>query len=149
VSLSEPTTTLSSAGGPQPANAASSNAIAILTTFFSLSRSAHGIDFRDGYEKERLEDLQPWTQVPREPLPVLLEEEERVMRMLLVLGVILLLLGLASLVVPVPRRERHGIDAGGISLGIETTSREKVHPAVSAVLIAGGVVLILGGRRRR
>jgi hypothetical protein len=71
------------------------------------------------------------------------------MRALLVAGLVLLLLGLASLFVPIPRRERHGIDAGGISVGFETTSREKVHPAVSAVLIAGGVALMIGGRRRR
>ena len=72
------------------------------------------------------------------------------MKALLVIGVILLLLGLASLVVPIPRRERHGIDAGGLSVGFETTSKEKVHPAVSGVLIAGGVALLVaGGRRRR
>jgi hypothetical protein len=71
------------------------------------------------------------------------------MRLLLVIGVILLLIGLASLFVPIPRRERHGIDAGGISLGVETTTREKVHPAVSAVLIGGGVALLVVGMGKR
>jgi hypothetical protein len=71
------------------------------------------------------------------------------MRLLLILGLILLILGLASLFVPIPRRERHGIDAGPVSFGIETTSREKVPVPVSAVLIAGGVLLILAGGRRR
>ncbi|HUP49742.1 MAG TPA: hypothetical protein VNA04_13230 [Thermoanaerobaculia bacterium] len=71
------------------------------------------------------------------------------MRALLVIGVILLLLGVASLFVPLPRRERHGFDAGGVSFGVETTRREVVHPAISAVLIGGGVVLIIASRRKR
>lgn len=68
------------------------------------------------------------------------------MRALLIVGAILLLVGIASLFVPIPRRERHGIDAGGLSVGFETTSREKVHPMVSAVLIGGGIALMLGGK---
>ncbi len=75
----------------------------------------------------------------------------RGMRALLIVGTLLLLVGIASLFVPVPRRERHGIEAGGLSVGFETTSREKVHPMISAVLIGGGIALILsakGGLRR-
>jgi len=73
------------------------------------------------------------------------------MRILLIIGVLLLVLGLASLFIPIPQKERHGIDAGGLSVGIETTTRQKVHPAVSAVLIGGGVALMIAakaGRRR-
>ena len=68
------------------------------------------------------------------------------MRLLLIAGALLLLLGIASLFVPIPRREKHGIDAGGVSIGFETTTREKVHPGISAVLIGGGIALMLGGR---
>ena len=71
------------------------------------------------------------------------------MRVLFTIGALLLVLGVASLFVPIPHRERAGIRAGDISLGVETTTREKVHPAISAVLIAGGVVLLYAGRRRR
>lgn len=71
------------------------------------------------------------------------------MRILFIIGVVLLVLGVASLFVPIPHHERHGINAGDISLGVETTTREKVHPAISAVLIGGGVVLLIAGRRRR
>ena len=71
------------------------------------------------------------------------------MRALLITGAILVLLGLASLFVPIPRNERHGFEAGPLSVGIETTRREVVHPAISAVLIAAGVVLIVASRRRR
>ena len=71
------------------------------------------------------------------------------MRALFILGLILLVLGVASLFVPIPRRERHGIDAGPISVGVTTTSRERVPPVASGVLIAGGVVLLIVGSRKR
>jgi hypothetical protein len=72
------------------------------------------------------------------------------MRALMIVGVILLLLGIASLFVPIPQREKHGIEAGGLSVGFETTTREKVPPIVSAVLIGAGVALLItGGRARR
>jgi hypothetical protein len=66
----------------------------------------------------------------------------------MVIGLILVVLGLASLFVPIPHRVRHGVQAGPISLGVETTERERVHPGISAVLIAGGVVLMIAGRKR-
>ena len=71
-------------------------------------------------------------------------------RGLLIIGVILLILGLASLVVPIPTRERRGFDAGPVSVGVEVERKEKVHPAVSGLLIAGGVALIAmsAGRKR-
>ena len=71
------------------------------------------------------------------------------MRLLIALGALLLVLGVASLFVPIPRSERHGVEIGDVSLGVETTSRQKVHPAISAVLIAGGVALVLASRGRR
>ena len=70
------------------------------------------------------------------------------MRIFLIIGVILLILGIASLFVPIPHQQRHGFDAGPISVGVTTTDREKVHPAISAALIIGGVVLmVVGGRK--
>lgn len=71
------------------------------------------------------------------------------MRILLGVGVILLILGIVLLFVPLPHRERHGFNAGPVSFGVTTTEREKVHPAVSGVLIAGGVALMIAGSRRR
>jgi hypothetical protein len=71
------------------------------------------------------------------------------MRILFIIGLILLALGAVSLFVPIPYKEKHGIKAGGLSVGVETTEHQKVHPAVSAVLIGGGVVLLIAGARSR
>ena len=71
------------------------------------------------------------------------------MRLLFIIGVILLLAGLASLFVPIPRHERHGVQVGPVSFGVETVDRERVHPGVSAVIIVGGVVLMLAGSRKQ
>ena len=70
------------------------------------------------------------------------------MRTLMAVGLVLVILGLVLLFVPIPHRVRHGVQAGPISLGVETTERERVHPGVSAVLIAGGVVLMVAGSRK-
>lgn len=71
------------------------------------------------------------------------------MRALAAIGVVLLLAGVLSLFVPIPHRETHGFKAGPVSVGVETTERERIHPAVSAALIAGGVALLIAGTRRR
>lgn len=71
------------------------------------------------------------------------------MRFLAIVGAILLVAGLLSLFIPIPHREHHGIKAGPVSFGVDTTERERVHPAISGVLIAGGVVLIVAGSRKR
>ena len=66
----------------------------------------------------------------------------------MVIGLILVILGLVSLFVPIPHQVHHGVKAGPISVGVETTERERVHPGISAVMIAGGVVLMIAGRKR-
>jgi hypothetical protein len=71
------------------------------------------------------------------------------MRAILILGALLLVFGLLSLFIPIPHREKHGFTAGPISVGVETTDREKVPPMVSGILIAGGVALIIVGARKR
>jgi len=65
------------------------------------------------------------------------------------IGVVLLILGIASLVIPIPRNEEKGFHAGGISVGVETTHRETVSPVVSAALIAGGVGLMIAQKLKK
>jgi hypothetical protein len=69
------------------------------------------------------------------------------MKIMLVVGLLVVVLGIASLVVPIPRTETHGIKAGGVNIGVQTSDSERVSPIVSAVLIAGGIALAIAGAR--
>ena len=70
------------------------------------------------------------------------------MKALFWIGLVVMILGVVSLIVPIPRNEREGFKAGGISVGIETRHDEKVSPFVSAVMILGGVGTMVAGKRR-
>jgi hypothetical protein len=57
-------------------------------------------------------------------------------------------MGVLTLFVPIPHRERHGITVGDVSLGVVTQNDEKVPVALSAVMILGGLgAMAVGGRR--
>jgi len=71
------------------------------------------------------------------------------MKILLLAGLLLVVLGIASLVVPVPRTETEGIKVGNTNLGVQTSHSERVPPLVSVVLIAGGIALTIAGARAR
>ncbi|MGD0825915.1 MAG: hypothetical protein ABR908_15110 [Terriglobales bacterium] len=71
------------------------------------------------------------------------------MKILLFAGLILIVLGVASLVVPIPHTQTEGVKVGGASLGVQTSHSERVSPIVSVVLIAGGIALGIGGARSR
>jgi hypothetical protein len=71
------------------------------------------------------------------------------MKALLAVGLVLVILGVVSLFVPIPQKDRHGVEIGDVSLGIETSSREKVSPIVSgALILAGAGMMIAGGRKK-
>ena len=71
------------------------------------------------------------------------------MKSLLWIGVVVLGLGIASLFVPIPHTERQGIKAGDIDIGVQTHHSERVSPIISAVMIAGGIGLMIAGSRER
>jgi hypothetical protein len=72
---------------------------------------------------------------------------ETLMKILLFAGLLVVVLGIASLIVPVPQTESHGIKAGDVNIGVQTSHSERVSPIVSMVLIAGGIALAVAGAR--
>jgi small-conductance mechanosensitive channel len=64
------------------------------------------------------------------------------------IGMVLLALGVLSIFVPIPRSERAGVEAGGISVGVTTRHKETVSPVVSGALILAGAGLAIAGRRK-
>jgi phosphate/sulfate permease len=60
------------------------------------------------------------------------------------IGLVVLILGIASLVIPIPHRDHDGFTAGPISVGVETNHSETLSPIVSAVMILGGAGLMIG-----
>jgi hypothetical protein len=71
------------------------------------------------------------------------------MKILLIVGLVLVVLGIASLIVPIPSTETQGIKAGDVNIGVQTTHSERVSPIISVVLIAGGIALTVAGARTR
>ena len=71
------------------------------------------------------------------------------MKMLLSAGLLLVVLGIASLIVPIPHSETEGIKVGNTNFGVQTSHSERVSPIISVVLIAGGIALSIAGTRSR
>jgi hypothetical protein len=60
-------------------------------------------------------------------------------------GVAVVVLGLASMFVSVPRSERRQIAAGDVSIGVELQHRQHIPRVVSVALIVLGGALVLTG----
>ncbi len=67
------------------------------------------------------------------------------MKPLLWIGVIVFVLGIASFFVPFPQRERHSMSAGGMSVGVETTSSQTLPVTASMVMVVGGLLMAAAG----
>jgi len=70
------------------------------------------------------------------------------MRPLTILGIVVLLLGILSFVVPIPSSQTHGAKIGDTTIGVTTHSSEKLSPVVGGVLCLAGVVMLIGGARK-
>jgi len=70
------------------------------------------------------------------------------MKLVNVVGLLLLVLGVLSFVVPIPQREDHSLKIGDAKIGVQTESKEKLPPVVGAVLIGGGVLALVFGSRK-
>ena len=64
------------------------------------------------------------------------------------IGIVLIILGILSLVVPIPQTEEHGIKSGDFKVGIQTTEHRRVSPVISGILLAGGLGLMIVGSRK-
>jgi uncharacterized membrane protein len=71
------------------------------------------------------------------------------MKLLPLVGVLLLVLGVLSFVVPIPHSENHGVKIGDAKFSVETENSEKLPPAAGIVLLAGGVVALVVGLRKK
>ena len=71
------------------------------------------------------------------------------MRILLVIGLVIVVLGILSFFIPVPHTEHHGVDAGDIHVGVNTHHDEMLPPYVGVgLIVVGSGLMIVGGRRR-
>jgi len=67
------------------------------------------------------------------------------MKPLLWIGVVIFVLGIASMFVSFPQHETQSMSAGGMSVGIETTHTQTLPPAASLVMMVGGVMMAVAG----
>jgi len=69
------------------------------------------------------------------------------MKTLFAVGLIVLVLGIASFFVALPHNENHGVKIGNASVGVQTRTSQKLPPAVGVVLVVGGIVMMIAGGR--
>jgi hypothetical protein len=70
------------------------------------------------------------------------------MKALPVLGVLLMILGALTFVIPVSHRDDHSLKVGDAKFTLQTESREKLPPTVGIILIGGGVLSLVLGLRK-
>ena len=71
------------------------------------------------------------------------------MKAALVVGLIILILGILSFFVGIPRTENSGIKIGGASVGVQTRHTDRIPQAGSIALVVGGILLIAVGARAK
>lgn len=70
------------------------------------------------------------------------------MKAIFAVGIVLTILGILSLLVPIPQTEEHGIKSGDFKVAIQTTEHRRVSPVISGILIAGGLGMMIVGSRK-
>ncbi len=68
------------------------------------------------------------------------------MKGLFLIGLIVLILGIASFLVPIRHSETEGIKAGDVSIGVQTHHSEKLNPIIGVVMVVAGAGLMIAGR---
>jgi hypothetical protein len=68
------------------------------------------------------------------------------MKVVMLIGVVVLVLGILSFVVPFPHYRHHGFRVGDSRVGVTTERDEKLPPAAGVVLIVVGAGLMISGK---
>jgi hypothetical protein len=68
------------------------------------------------------------------------------MKALLAVGLLVLIIGVISFVVPFPHASHHEIGSGDVHVGVTTRHDEKVPPMVSVLLVVVGAGIMITGR---
>jgi hypothetical protein len=69
------------------------------------------------------------------------------MKLLFGVGLLVLILGIASFFISIPRTEREGVKAGNVDIGVDVRHNERISPIVSTVLVVAGAGLMIAGSR--
>jgi hypothetical protein len=69
------------------------------------------------------------------------------MKGLAIAGVLLLVLGILSFVIPMPVYHHHGANIGDAHIGVTTEHDQKAPMALSVVLVVAGAGLLIAGRK--
>jgi uncharacterized membrane protein len=68
------------------------------------------------------------------------------MKPVMLVGVILIVLGILSFVMPFPHYHHHGFSVGDSRVGVTTEHDEKLPPVVGIVLVVAGAGLMIAGK---
>ena len=70
------------------------------------------------------------------------------MKALPLMGILLIVLGVLSFLVPLPHHEKHGVSLGDARFSVQTEHSQLLPSAVGVILIGGGVVALVLGLRK-
>jgi ABC-type enterochelin transport system permease subunit len=70
------------------------------------------------------------------------------MKPLTIIGIVLIVLGIASFFIGIPRSDTQGVKFGDASIGVTTRTTQRAPLALSIVLIVAGAGLAVAGNRR-
>lgn len=68
------------------------------------------------------------------------------MKGLALAGIVVLILGIVSFLVPFPHYHHHGVKLGDSQIGVTTEHDEKLPPATGIVLVVLGAGLLVAGK---
>ena len=71
------------------------------------------------------------------------------MKTIPLIGIVLLLLGVLSFVVPIPRKETHNLKIGDAKFGVVTEESARLPIAASVTLVGAGLIVLVVGLQKR